>query len=227
MDKSRWIIFAVLCIAVLGGLVYLNRSESVDVSDVDGAAIITGDEPGQFADNVYGNPESDVVLIEYGDFQCPGCANAAGPLNQLKEDYKDDIAFVYRHFPLVSAHPNALAAAAVSEAAGRQGKFWDMLSILFDRQSQWGNTSAADRGGVFEGYARDLALDIDQFQADIGDSEVSAKINFQRTLGTEMGVDSTPTFYLNGEKLPRETLGDLTNSGGEQLRQKIDEALER
>ena len=223
MDRNRWIIFAVLCVAILGGLIFFNRSEKVDVSNINGAEVIKETADGKFADNTYGNPDSKVVLIEYGDFQCPGCRTAASALDKLKEDYKQDIAFVYRHFPLVTIHPNALASAAASEAANNQGKFWEMLTILFERQNEWSGASSGERTEIFKNYAQELGLNIEQYDTDIASKETSDKINFQRSLAGEMGVNSTPTFFLNGEKLPT----DVTGNDAQDLRKRIDEILDR
>jgi len=226
MDRTRWIIFIVACVAILGGLVFLNQSESVDVEEVDGAKVITKTDTTP-ADNVYGNAESDVVLIEYGDFQCPGCKSAASTVSQVKEDYKDDIAFVFRHFPLTSIHPNAIAAASSAEAAGNQGKFWEMHDLLYENQEAWSQADAQQRDSVFELYADQLGLDVEQFKADIVTDTISQKINFDRSLGGKMGVTGTPAFFLNGEELPGDAASEITSGKSDKLRELLDEKIKQ
>ena len=227
MDKTKWIIFAVVCVGLLGGLIYFNSSEKAEVSNVNSAGVISGEEDGTYADNVYGNAESSVVLVEYGDFQCPACASAAGAVGSLKQEYKDDIAFVYRHFPLTSIHPNALATATVSEAAANQGKFWEMHDLLFERQSQWESVDASERGTLFEQYADQLGLDVETFKEDIQSDEIANKINFQRSVASNDGVSATPTFFLNGEQVSSEVISNLTSGDGSQLREQIDSLIEK
>ena len=120
MSKKTWIVFAVVCVGIIAGLVFLSRGNKIDVSNIDEWQIQPVKElNGNIADHVYGNKNAKVVMIEYGDFQCPGCGTAAPAIKSVAEKYKDNIAFVFRNFPLYSLHPNALAAATAAEAAGR------------------------------------------------------------------------------------------------------------
>ncbi len=202
MNMRTWIIFAVAVIGLLAGLVYLSQQESVDVSAIDHTQIQTeADEQAPMADHVFGNPDADVVLIEYGDFQCPGCASFHKNFQPVMDEYEDSIAFVYRHFPLTSIHPNARAAAATVEAAGMQDKYWDMWHLVFSTQNQWGTLNGPQRDSQFREYAADLKLDIDQFNEDISSTKVSQKINFDQALGKANDVTGTPALYLNGEVL--------------------------
>jgi protein-disulfide isomerase len=194
MTRGRWIIFVVIVLVTLGGLIYLSRSNEVDLSDVDSSAI-------QESDHVYGNSQASVVLFEYGDFQCPGCGAAFPIVSELKQKYQSQIAFVFRNFPLTSIHPNALAAATAAEAAAKQGKFYEMHDQLFANQAQWEGASAETRGQIFESYATAIGLDLEQYKQDFADASLKEKIDFDLALGREIGVNSTPTFYLNGEQL--------------------------
>lgn len=222
MTPIRWIIFAAVAVLALGSLVVFSARDRIDVDDVDVNAIV---RDGVYADRVFGNPDARVVVIEYADFQCPGCAGAYPQLNAIKEAYGDDIAFVYRHFPLTSIHPNALAAAAAAEAAGAQGKFWEMHDLLFQGQDAWESLSAETRGAQFESYAESLELDIDQFRTDITSEKVTNKIAYDRAVGGKAMVDSTPTVFVNGEKLSSEAINDLVQQSGDQLRDKIDSSI--
>jgi len=149
-------------------------------------------------DHVKGNPAAKVVLIEYSDFQCPACGAYYPLVRKLADDYANDIAFVYRHFPL-QQHPNAIPAARAAEAAALQGKFWEMHNTLFEHQEIW--AEAANPTDMFMGYARELGLAEEQFrrdyEADAGSDR--AKSDFQS--GLRAGVNATPTFYLNGKRI--------------------------
>lgn len=198
----KWFVFIGICIAIIGGVVLFSKPKGIDVSQVDPTKIETS---GEFKDYVFGNRNAKVVLIEYGDYQCPGCGAAHPTVKTVTEKYKNDVAFVFRNLPLTSVHPNALAAASTAEAAGKQGKFWEMHNLLFDTQSSWENAKVADRSQIFEGYASDLGLKMDIFKADSGSEAVADKISRDRALAQKLGANSTPTFYLNGIKLGDDT----------------------
>lgn len=203
MDKRTWIIFGVAVVAILAGLVMLSRQKSVDVSNVNNATVRTaGDNNSEIADHVFGKPDKKVVLIEYGDFQCPGCGTFHTNFAPLMNDYKDKITFVFRNFPITTIHPNARVAAASAEAAGLQGKYWEMWDALYDQQNAWSNLGTDTRDQHFESMASSLKLDIDKFKTDVASSKVSTKINFDQSLGKANGVTGTPTLFLNGKILP-------------------------
>lgn len=168
------------------------------MSNVNENAVIN---EGPISDRVYGKRDAKVVLIEYGDFACPGCANAFPDVSKIKEEYKDNLAFVFRNLPLTSIHPNALAAATAAEAAGQQGKFFEMHDKLYQNQTNWDRISADQRSGVFEGYARELSLNIDRYRSDVTSDAVKQKIERDRALARKAQADATPTFILNGQKL--------------------------
>lgn len=137
---------------------------------------------------------STVTLVEYSDFQCPACA-AFYPI--AKEVVAStSIRFVYRHFPLITIHKNADYAAAAAEAAGIQGKFWEMHDMLFETQNDWANS--ADALKTFSTYAQGLGLDVKKFDADVISREVRQKVNDDYRGGSASGVRGTPTFFLNG-----------------------------
>ncbi len=150
-------------------------------------------------DHIKGNPDAYVTLVEYSDFQCPACRTYYPLLKQLNEKHPDDVRIVYRHFPLVQIHPYAVPAAQASEAAGIQGKFWEMHDKLFETQDGW------SKGGVPDGFFSDLAgtigLDVEKFKKDMDSSEVKSKIERDKQFGDKLNVTGTPTFYLNGKKL--------------------------
>ena len=150
-------------------------------------------------DWVKGNPEASVVLVEYSDFQCPACQAYAGLIQSANEEFGDDLAIVYRHFPLKQIHLQAELAARAAEAAGKQGKFWEMHDMLFDRQEDWADDRGAQK--MFEEYADDLGLDVEMFSKDINSKEVKALVKADYQSGLGLQINSTPTFFLQGEQI--------------------------
>lgn len=202
MTTKTWIIFGAVVVALFGGLIYLSTRNAIDVNDVNANTILTAAErSGNIGDHTLGNTKSKVVMIEYGDYQCPGCGSAYEPLKTVSEKYKDHMVFVFRNFPLVSAHPNARAAAAAAETAGLMGRYWEMHNLLFANQSAWENANTTDRNTVFEGFASQIGLDVKEFAKTLREKSdvINQKISFDQALGTKVGVTGTPSIYLNGK----------------------------
>ena len=227
MNGKTWGIFGVIVVAIIGGMVYLSMQKRLDVSDIGATAsnTILGAEErnGNIGDHVFGNKDAKVLLIEYGDFQCnPGCRMFHENFEPImrSEEYKDKIAFVYRHFPITQAHPHAIAAASAAEAAGKQDKFWDMWNVLFVNQAEWSAASVSERSNYFEEYARNIGLDIEQFKTDAASDAVSRKIAFDRALAGAAGVTGTPTVYLNGTQIKGEQIGST-----EAIKAELDKAI--
>jgi len=151
------------------------------------------------SDITIGNPKAKAVLVEYGDFQCPACAAYQPLVNQLILDFKDNIYFVYRFFPLTQVHKNAMISAQAGYAAHKQGKFWEMDNLLYTNQKSWEESLNAKE--IFINYAKNLKLNIDKFKKDLESDEGKKIINEQYRQGLSAGVNSTPTFFLNGAKI--------------------------
>ena len=149
-------------------------------------------------DHVKWSPEKKHVLVEYSDLQCPACKAYAPLVEQVVDKYKKDVLFVYRHFPL-SIHENSTNAAYAAEAAGMQGKFFEMHDILFEKQEAWAKSKKANE--LFLTYAKDIGLDVDQFKKDFQSSRVKNGVEDDLVTGGQIGIDATPTFFLNGRKL--------------------------
>lgn len=149
-------------------------------------------------DQKKGSPEAAVTLVEYSDFQCPACRASAPLVTRLAEEFGNSLQFVYRHFPL-RQHDNAERAAQVSEAAGMQGKFWEMHDMLFDGQDDWAESRNAEE--LFLQYAESLGLNKEQFARDSDSDRVHEKVTSDFQSGLQFGVDATPTFFLDGERL--------------------------
>jgi len=149
-------------------------------------------------DKYLGDKNAKVTLVEYSDFQCPACRAFEDIVKQVQESYSgEDLKIVYRHFPLRSIHPNADLAAQAAEAAGEEGKFWEMKDILFKNQAEW--SEEKDPRGLFGAYAKSIGLDVAEFDEDLlpeDDSKERVEKDYQS--GVALGVNSTPTFILNG-----------------------------
>lgn len=211
MTTKTWIIFAAVVVALFGGLIYLSTRNSIDVSNVNEASVLSASEQsGNIADHTLGNAKSKIVLIEYGDYQCPGCASAYGPLKTVSEKYKDHMVFVFRNFPLVSIHPNARAASAAAEAAGLMGKYWEMHNLLYANQDAWKNADTKERNTIFEGFASQIGLDAQEFASTLRERSeaINQKISFDQALGGKVDVTGTPAIYLNGKAVDQYVLDD-------------------
>ena len=185
-----WVLVAVFIGGVIWGIVKNIAPASLEPSALSGVSS---------ADWVKGNRESKIVLVEYSDFQCPACGAYHPVVKQLVEEFGNDVAFVYRHFPLRQIHPNADLSARAAEAAGAQGKFWEMHDLLFENQKEWSNQKNAVDS--FVKYAESLGLSSEQFKSDIDSKEVKQKVNEDYNGGTSLKISGTPTFFLNGKKL--------------------------
>lgn len=150
-------------------------------------------------DNVKGNASSTVMVIEYSDFQCPACRTYYSMTKELTAEFGNKIAFVYRYFPLIEIHPNAILAAQAAEAAGKQGKFWEMHNLLFEKQNEWADS--ADVRPLFESYAKLLNISVEQFKTDWASKEVKDFVRAQRVHAIKSGLQGTPTFFVNGKQI--------------------------
>ena len=191
-----WLVAAVIIIGSIFGVIKLASKSQVSDSGSNTLALtisaINDNE------NIKGDKEAKATLIEYSDFQCPACGSYYPILKKVSEDLGAQVKFAYRHFPLPQ-HKNAKLAATVAEAAGKQGKFWEMHDLIFQNQSDWSEDKNA--AVIFAKYAQDLQLDLAKFQTDIADEEIKAKIENDYKSGVKAGVNSTPSFFLNGKKI--------------------------
>ncbi len=229
MNTKTWIIFGVVCVAILGGLIAYSRSQNpaADTKDIDANAIIAASAAnGNIADHVQGSKDAKVVLIEYGDFQCPSCGGAHPGVKKITEDYGDKIAFVFRNFPLTSIHPNAVAAATAVEAAGLQGKYWQMHDLVFENQNAWSTLSADQRTSKFQELAAQAGVaDAEKFRTELSAKSIATKISFDQSLGKGKAVTGTPAFFLNGERVNSDVSGKLVQGDAQPLRDLINNKL--
>jgi len=183
-------------------LVVFSGNSRTDVSNVNVNTIQKAtSQNGKIADHVFGKVDSKVTLIEYGDYQCPPCANAYPIVKSISKKYIGQLQFVFRNFPITDAHPNAKAAAGSAEAAGLQGKFWEMHDRIYETQTDWSELAITERGKFFENLATELKIDLKKFNTDLSTSAIGKKIDYDSAIGKKVGVEGTPTFFLNGVKL--------------------------
>ncbi len=148
---------------------------------------------------VKGTKGSPVSLVEYGDFECPACGTYFPIVQEIAQEFGEVIEIVYRHFPLTSIHPNAYPASLASEAAGMQGAFWEFHDLLYGNQSEWDRLRNPQE--QFMTYAEELGLDVAQFETDYESNAVHDAVQADQRSGRVLGVNGTPTFFLNGTKL--------------------------
>lgn len=210
MSKRLWVILLVVFVG-LAGLVWLN-------GDKDAAQSGTVASNAAQSTHITGKQDAAVALVEYSDFQCPACSAYYPIVEQVMEKYEDRISFEYRHYPLATIHRNAFASARASEAAGKQSKFWEMYRLLFANQTSWAEADNAQR--IFEGYAKQLNLDMDAYKTDFASSATNGVINADIKEFNSRGLQrSTPTFLLNGKKIePRINLEDFSELIDEELK---------
>jgi len=144
-------------------------------------------------DHVRGSPDAPVVVIEYGDFECPYCARAHAALGQLRRQHGERMTLVYRHLPLSDLHPFAQPAAEAAEAAGAQGKFWEMHDALFDNQGMQGEDT-------LPALAANLQLDAGRFAAELEEGRHRARVERDLRDAHALEATGTPSFFINGER---------------------------
>ena len=201
MDK-RLIIFSALVIFTvsLGFLLFKSlEMEKSKPSSTPAALTTQKAESVSEADWVKGNKDSKVSLIEYSDLQCPACGAYYPVTKKLLTEFGESIIFAYRHFPLRQIHFNSQISAQAAEAAGLQGKFWEMHDLLFERQEKWAEEK--DPKALFKQYAQELGLDVEQFKGDLESEKVRNEVEGDFQSGLKSGVNATPTFFLNGKKI--------------------------
>lgn len=197
MSNRFFIILIALIVLVVGGFVVLKKD--------DGASTNSSVQP---TNHIKGEGSTGVVLVEYGDFQCSACYQYEPIVQQLFEKYQQQIKFQFRHFPIVSAHPNAFSASRAAEAAAKQGKFWEMHDMLYQTQDPEGKTgwvASSNPLSIFEGFAQQLGMNVEQFKTDFASEEVNDLINADITAGKAVPASGTPTFVLDGKKIENPT----------------------
>jgi protein-disulfide isomerase len=194
-----FVIVGVVALATIGSGAMLYRAKRPQVVSIpENQMLQKGDT---VSAHVRGNPDAPVTLEEYGDFQCPPCGMFAAFLQQLEKEYDSRLRVVFRNFPLLM-HEHAREAALAAEAAGVQGHFWEMHDVLYREQEAW--SKAPNVRELFESYAGTIGLDLDKFRKDMDSEEVKARVDADRQRGESLGIQITPTLFINNQPLAQE-----------------------
>lgn len=224
MDKRFMGVLIVIAL-VLGGVFFFSHNNKA--APATSANILTN--------HIEGSSPKGIRLIEYGDYECPACAAYFNAVQQVAAKYSTTVVFQFRNFPLYQIHPNAIAGARAAEAADMQGKFWQMHDFLYTESiqninaSQTGKTYndwsvASDPISYFKAYASSLGLNVTKFITAYNSAEVNNRVQADLKYGQSLGVNSTPTFFLDGKLIsnPSQTLtafskvldAEITKQGG-------------
>jgi protein-disulfide isomerase len=189
--KNPWIIIGIITVVLFGGAIWYS-----------GSATEANNEGVEVIQNIKGNPDAAVTLVEYSDLQCPACAAFQPSINQILEEFGDTLRFEYKHFPL-PIHTFAVQASVAAEAAGQQDKFFEFHDLLFENQQNWSNAAAPN--SFFLQYADELGLDMDMFRRHMKSSVLRDKVQSELAEGRGLNVTGTPTFFLNGQRMQFDT----------------------
>ncbi len=181
-------------VAIIGGALFFlsGGNGSSNALKADPTLLIRSDSP------KISTSSATVTMVEFGDYQCPACGAYHPVVQQVLSDFKGSLNFVFREFPL-PMHPNAPIGAAAAVAAGKQGKYWEMHDALYTKQTDW--SEGTDARAKILGYAKDISLDVVQFTKDLDSAEVKSFVDRDTQDANALGVNETPTFYLDGVKL--------------------------
>ena len=190
------IIIIVLVGAVAAGWIVLRsaRDRNTPTPTPDPAGEVRGAEP----PHLRGNPNAPVTLEEFGDFQCPSCGTYEPELKKMEAEFGDKLKVIFRELPLLPMHEHALMAAQAAEAAGLQGKFWEMHDLLYENQTKWAEQK--DLVPVFVDYAKQIGLNPDQFMKDLNGERVAQRIFQDGKRAHSFGLKGTPSFFVNGKE---------------------------
>jgi protein-disulfide isomerase len=191
-------IVAVVAIATLGSGAMLYRAKAphpLTISE-DNSITKKGDAESM---HIRGNAGARVTLEEFGDFQCPPCGSMSGFLDELVKEYEPNLRIVFRNFPL-QMHEHAREAALAAEAAGLQGRFWEMHDLLYREQDAW--SKADNTRELFESYAGMIGLNVDQFKKDIESEKARARVDADQERANSLGIQITPTVFINDRQIP-------------------------
>jgi protein-disulfide isomerase len=225
-----FIIIGVVLVAVIAAVVLMSRTSGTGAptpptpvpasganSGVNPVQQTRAPQPGAASPWAKGGATARVTLEEFSDFQCPACGGLEPGLRRVVKDYGDRVQLIFRNFPL-AMHKYAFQASRAAEAAGQQGKFWEMHDMIYDNQKEW--SDSMEPRVQFEAYASRLGLDVQRFKADMERQDLADRIKADYARGLSLNVKGTPTIYLNGREL---VPGKLVTE--EDLRREIDAAL--
>ncbi|MEK7595645.1 MAG: thioredoxin domain-containing protein [Patescibacteria group bacterium] len=199
-DNAPVIIIVALTVLSFVGILYLASKQE---KTQEGQTEVKSEELLTEGTYVKGEASASATLVEFSDFQCPACKLFYPIIKSLEKKYEGKLRVAYKHYPLPQ-HQYAQKASEAAEAAGAQGKFFEYHDILFENQEK---LTVED----LKSYARELGLNEERFNSDLDLGKYASKVKADVALGTKLGVDSTPTFYLNGKKMKLKSINDLEN----------------
>jgi protein-disulfide isomerase len=202
--SKKWFIMgiiAILFIGFFGYMVYVSKQQKAEHAAKARELVSVGG-------TVRGDKAAKITLVEYGDMQCPSCQAAQPVVNEALAKRKD-VKLVFKHFPISSLHPNAMAGATAVEAAGKQGKFFEMMDLMYKNQTEWRDLPNPE--SKYEEYASQLKLDVAKFKTDLKDKSIQDKIEKERNEGVAIGVSGTPTFFVNGQQIDNPSSANQLN----------------
>ena len=203
-------------IAIAAYVIIDGNNKATDFNSYDFYSIIepTKDN-GNIGDHVKGNADAPVLIFEYADYQCPGCASVNPRVNKAIEELDGKLAVVYRSY-LLSYHQNGTAAASAAEAAGLQGYWKPYADKLFEEQAEWEYASASERTALFDKYFEEVTDgkgDMEKFNQDLASENVSKKISFDMGIGKRIDIEGTPAFYIDGQLINWGSAGEVVING--------------
>lgn len=221
MALPRYLPFAIIGVvaittATAGTLIYRAKHARVITQAAQTAADNKGGKAGAAPAHAHGPDVAPVTLEEFGDFQCPPCSALAATLKTFEHDYPGKLRVIFRQYPL-DMHRHAKLAALGAEAAALQGKFWEMHEQLYTKQNDWSKTD--NFRPILDGYAKAIGVDMARFAADLQSDKTQSRLKLDRDRATSLGVNATPTVFINGKLVPPE----LRTADG--LRTAIQDAL--
>jgi len=210
-----FVIVVVVGLATFGSGAMLYRAKRPQLRNIPESQSLAAKGDKQSA-HIRGNPDAPVTLEEFADFQCPPCSQFAPFAEELLREYDSRLRVVFRNFPL-PGHEHAREAALAAEAAGLQGKFWEMHDTLYREQTAW--STAPNTRELFESYAGTLGLNVDQFKNDMDSDKARERVDSDRALADFLGVKVTPTLFINNRPV------DQKDKNPEGVRAAINAAL--
>jgi len=216
-NKTKPIGVIVVAVALAAGIaVYWSRQSPASGGSSSSKIATTDALPG--GGHVRGKETAPVTLVEFGDYQCPSCGFYYPIVEELLKRNPDKVKLEFHHYPLIQMHPHALAAAMAVEAAGDQGKYWEMHDMIYNHQREW--SIMPNPESEFLAYAAQLNLDANKFMQSVKSPDVENRIAEDIRRGTKVNVNGTPTFFINGQQV------DPLPKGVDEFTQLIDAAIQ-
>ncbi len=207
LPMKRYLPFIIVAAVALsaigaGAAIYQTKKQRLAAATAVNVHDPSGAKPGAKPAHIRGSTKATVTIEEFADFQCPPCSAISGMVKELEKKNAERVRVVFRHYPLKN-HANAVPAALAAEAAGLQGKFWEMHDQLFINQAAW--SKATDARSLFTDYATAMKLDTKRFAADMNDEKLKARVTADQERASSMGVSRTPSIFINGQSIPSES----------------------